>query len=401
MMLPRQPFVVLLLIITLIGLGNAYTGSVKGEEPNIQNRVRLVLPQVIYAVPGIEMNVYYDNVVLVLNTASYAFDVNCPKGVQLHERWSYMPEDKDVGEYPFALDVRDENNHLVASARSKVLVVPKDAGHGKEITVLCVGASWTDYSVYPQHLFDLFDREGNPKLTMIGSRGPDNKPPAGKIKHEGYSGWTAEAFATIWGPKSRLGYLKSGETGSPFLYQDADGKPKLDFAQYCKQFSEGKAPDFVTINLGPNETFSATDENIDGRIDTMLKYYDTLIEMFHRFDKNIKIGASLVPPPSVSQDGFRNYIGAGKQTRWQYRRNQHRIVERMLKHYGGRENEHIYLMPLYINLDCVSHYPTWVSPRNAQSPEKVTRVNNGTHPSPEGYRQFGDTIYCWMKACLN
>ena len=33
--------------------------------------------------------------------------------------------------------------------------------------------------------------------------------------------------------------------------------------------------------------------------------------------------------------------------------------------------------------------------------EQGSRLNNGVHPAAEGYRQIGDTLYCWLKAQLS
>src|SRR5262245_49261653 len=78
------------------------------------NKARLILPPVIYAVPGFEANLYFDNVILVLNRNDYAFDVICTKGIQLAERWTFTPEAADVGDYPLEVIVRDGNNSIVS-----------------------------------------------------------------------------------------------------------------------------------------------------------------------------------------------------------------------------------------------------------------------------------------------
>jgi lysophospholipase L1-like esterase len=372
--------------------------SQQARTQSMPGRVRLLLPPVIYAVPRIEANLYFDNVVLVLNRDNYAFEVICEKGNQLSERWTFTPEATDVGEYPIEVIVRDETNAVVARGRSKLRVVPFVEKVEGITSVLLVGASLTQYSIYPQQLLDLDKKDGYMLLRFIGSRGPNDAPPTGELRHEGYSGWTAEAFVTFHGPLSRSGYFKRPETGSPFVYETAPGKYQLDFARYCKEFNGGQGPDAITIQLMPNDVFTANDETIESRIDKMLGFYDTLITEFHRVRPDTRVGVILVAPPSQSQDGFRNYVGAGRQTRWQYRRNIHRALERVVDHYSGRENADIYLLPVYVNFDTEHHYPTWTANANARSSESVVRVYNGTHPSPEGYQQIADSIYCWLKA---
>jgi hypothetical protein len=361
----------------------------------IAGPVRLVLPPVIYARPGIEANLYFDNVVLALNSDDYAFDAICDKGMQLQERWTFTPTEKDVGEYPIEIAVHDESNAVVARDRSIVRVVPRTK-RTAPVTLLLVGASLTEYSIYPQDLLDLDSRDDTLELKLIGSRGREDGPPTGPLRHEGYSGWTAQAFITISGPNARTGYFK--QTGSPFIYEDEPGKLVLDFPRYCKQFNNGVGPDAITIHLIPNDVFTCTDDTIEKRVDGMIGYYDQLIESFHKARADTRVGVILTAPASKSQDGFRNYIGAGRQTRWQYRRNIHRAWERMIEHYGGRESEQIYLVPLYVNFDAVRGFPTWTAPANARSSQSMVRIYNGTHPSAPGYHQFADSIYCWLAA---
>lgn len=44
----------------------------------------------------------------------------------------------------------------------------------------------------------------------------------------------------------------------------------------------------------------------------MLGYYDQPVVMIHKVRQETKIGVFLINPPSVSQDGFRNYRGPGR-----------------------------------------------------------------------------------------
>jgi len=296
-----------------------------------------------------------------------------------------------VGKFPLRIDVRDGANRIVASADATVRVAPRSAGKGQGASLLIIGDSLTAASVYSKQVFDLCKRGGGPRLKMVGSSWRYKKP-KGELRHEGYGGWTAKAFATRYAKEARTGV----RGGSPFLYLDKDGKPRLDFARYCGEFNDGKGPDFVTILLGCNDTFSSTDESIDARIDDMFLHYDTLVKMIHGVRKDTKIGALLTVPPAASQDAFgANYTC--RQTRWQYKRNQYRVVQRMIQRYGGREAENIFLVPANVNLDCERNFPQRSAPWNARTRQKGVRLNNGVHPSGEGYLQIGDSIYCWLK----
>lgn len=360
-------------------------------EQKAQDPLRLILPEIIYAVPGMETNVYFDNVCLVLNPANYVFDVHCARGHLQNERWTFTPNEKEVGDYKFTLNVLDQNNQIVASKDSRLRVVPPDAGKEKATSILMIGDSLTHNSMYPKHVRDLSQKFQGPALKLIGSHNPKNE--AG-VQHEGYGGWTAVRFATHFKETARTGNYR--ERGSPFLYADQDGKPKLDFPRYCKEFNEGAAPDLVTIFLGPNDVYSATDETIDDKTDTMMNHLDILVKMIHDYSPQTKIGLMLPVPPAATQDAFGTTNGR-QQTRWQYKRNQHRVVERLNSHFGDKEKQQIYLVPTHLNLDCLHNYPAQSVPWNAQNPEKTVRQNNAVHPAASGYQQIGDSLLSWIK----
>jgi lysophospholipase L1-like esterase len=74
------------------------------------------------------------------------------------------------------------------------------------------------------------------------------------------------------------------------------------------------------------------------------------------------------------------------------------MVERLIARYRGQEEESIYLIPVYVNLDCVNGFPMRNYPTNGRMPVEEKRVYDGAHLSPDGYRQFGDAVYAWIKA---
>ncbi len=380
-----------LFVVTLGGFISAQDSP--KASPAAPSGIRLILPPVIYAVPGIESNLYFDNVCLVVNPKNYVFDVDAPRGQQQAERWTFLPAEKDVGDHSLKLTVRDQQNAIIATAATIVRVVAANAGADQPLSLLCIGDSLTHGSVYPQSIFDSCQNPGNPKLKLVGSHWVGAGP--GPIRHEGYGGWTALRFATHFAETARTG--EYSKRGSPFLYAQPTGTPKLDFKRYCADINEGQFPDRVTIFLGPNDIFSYQDDTIEAGIDQMLTHYDQLVEMIRISSPSTRIGVMLPVPPAGTQDAFGSNYTNG-QTRWQYKRNQHRLIEKMLERYGKRDAENIDLIPTHVNLDCDHNYPGGLAMANSRSTEKITRLNNGVHPNASGYQQIGDSVYCWLKA---
>lgn len=357
------------------------------------NTLRLILPPLIHAVPGIETNIYFDNICLAVNVRNYAFDVVCKKGRQQEERWTFSPADADVGDYPLSIDVRNEQNQIISQAQTIVRVVPANARDGQPISLLCIGDSLTHASVYPERILGLCTPAGNPKLELVGSHWIGETP--GPVRHEGYGGWTAQRFATHFTETARMGNYV--QRGSPFLYQQPGGKPKLDFLRYCQDVNQGKTPSHVTVFLGPNDIFSYDDTTIETGIDQILTYYDQLLEMVSSSSPETRVGVMLPVPPAATQDAFGSNYTSG-QTRWQYKRNQHRLVERMLDRYGKSDSDKIDLVPTYVGLDCVNNYPAEKVAANSRVTTLILRQNNGVHPAESGYAQIADSVYVWLKA---
>jgi len=380
-------------------ISSSFFGGVRAEDAakpvptSPPKGIRLILPPLVYAVPGVETNIYFDNVCLVMNPKNYAFDIDAARGSQFAERWAYTPTEKDVGDIGLKLSVRDSNNEIVGTASTIIRVVAPDAGADQPLSLLCIGDSLTHASIYPNGIYESCQKPGNPKLTFVGSHKARGE--TDPVRHEGYGGWTAHRFATLYTGTARTGEYQ--KRGSPFLYEQPDGTKKLDFVQYCKDVNEGKFPERVTIFLGCNDVFSAQDENLEARVTEILSYYDQLVAMIRTSSPATRIGVMLLVPAAATQDAFGLDYG-NYQTRWQYKRNQHRLVERMMEHYGQRESENIDLIPTHLNLDCVYNYPTTQVFANARSTEKVTRLGNSVHPNASGYQQIGDSVYGWLKA---
>ena len=119
--------------------GCCITGKCPLKETKCQVQkedVKLLLPDKIYAVPGVETNVYFENIVRVINPDNYIFEARAPKGRWDEKRWSFTPTDKDTGSFTLTINVIG-NQGLLASKKVTVVVSPRNAGAGKESERSC------------------------------------------------------------------------------------------------------------------------------------------------------------------------------------------------------------------------------------------------------------------------
>ena len=341
--------------------------------PPLQHR--LVLPDTVYAVEGVETNIYFDNVFLSVNSDSYVFDIDCRKGNNFKRKWSFTPTKKDVGIHPWTLRVIGENG-LVAKKTVRLCVAPADAGSGRKISLLMVGDSITEVTTFPAQVHALFAKAGNPELTMIGTRPAPVKK--GGMAHEGYAGWT-------WGH-----FLERG----PFV-KILNGKPELDVSGYLAGTHGGKAPDFITIQLGVNDIFGSDDFRIYSSLYGIEQNMDKLIAAFRKAAPDAVIGIGL-PTPCANQDGMGRVYRSG-QTKYQYTKNRLMLSDRIMRKYKNGTDKNIRIIPMYHNLDCGHNFPMQAYPVNAGNPEKQIMPKDGLHPAPAGGNQLGDTLYAWLK----
>ena len=368
----------IVIVVTALGMGSAQ------GAPGL----RMILPADVNAVVGHEISIYFDNIVLARDTKSLVFDVNCSKGRQDEERWRFTPVAGDVGDFALSISVLDAEMKPLAQGSATLHVTAADAGAGKDVSLMIVGDSLTHASVYPEELLNLCKGDNGPNLRLVGTFHPNPNQPPGVV-HEGYGGWAWRTFCTQWtdgdGPLAKSQFLRL-----------KDGKPVLDFQAYCDRVNGGKGPDYITVFLGCNDNFGANEQTIEASINDMFRWADMLLAEFKRVRPDTQIGILFPTPPAASQDAFGSNYLCG-QTRWQYVRNQHRVVERMTEKWGGKEIDGIFLVPSHINLDTVHNYPVSKEPANARSGETIARQINGVHPSAEGYWQIADSIYYWLK----
>ncbi len=341
--------------------------------------LKLTLPPTIYAVPGVTLGIYHDNMVLSENSSAYNFEYKCKIGNIEPRRWVIKPTDEDVGSHPIEVLVKDASGRILEKAKSNLRISPRNSEVTKTLRILIVGDSLTHATVYPNELARLLSVPGNPKPIFLGTHKPASALMG--VAHEGYGGWTWNNFLTKFDPETP-GAPNPRKTKSPFLFPSADGKEGVfDLNRYFLQHCKNQPPDVVLFLLGINDCFGANPENPDAHIKKVLDIADKLLAAFHKAAPDAILGVGLTTPPNSRQSAFSdNY--KDKYTRWGWKRIQHRLVQLMIERFSQREKDGIHLVPTELNLDPVDGYP----------------INNGVHPNSIGYSQISASFYGWIKA---
>jgi len=366
----KSPRILIQLILLLLLAVSPASAAEKTQS------LQLTLPPMFYAVPGVEMSIYFDNIVLTETPKNYRFEVDCEIGTVDQNRWSVTPTESNVGQYSLSVKVTDVDGANLGTANTVLQVSKQDAGANRDTCrLLIIGDSLTNATTYSNEIARLLSTPGNPKWQMLGTHKP--KSAAAGVAHEGYGGWTWQRFVSQYEPKPDGTNRKRS---SPFVYLGKDGKPGLDLPRYFKEECNDQKPDYVIIMLGINDCFSAKQDAIDEKIDGMFTQADILIKALQTAAPQAEVGICLTTPGNSRQEAFyANY--KDRYSRWGWKKIQHRLVQRQIEKFKGRENENLFIIPTELNLDIVDGYP----------------VNNGVHPNKVGYQQIGASIYAWLK----
>ena len=380
--------------------------------------LKMVLPEVIYAVPGIESNIYFENIVDSATIKAYAVEVKCAKGTHGNHRWFWTPTAKDAGK-TYDLEVRLFNDYgKVASAKAKVVVAKEPADRKQKFTLALLAASGVNCG-YPAHLLKVMRENGFVNYTPIGKHSGGGRPPVpGGLAHDGYGGFSWGCFLERWlytaeelpqaqneaereqmrllgvvnRPKSQAYRLRSP------LLKIVNGKKVLDIPGWLKQINQGKAPDYIVIQLGGNDMFSAMANTREKRLQLALKNARTLLAALRKHAPKAIIGVA-TNPCGCDQDGFGANYGSF-QSKYQYRRNIQSYNRALTAFVKELKDPGIRLIPLHQSIDPDGSYMKGNYFVHARSKKKVLRDRNALHPGQAGGAQLGDAIYCWLRKQL-
>lgn len=356
----------------------------------IPNRCRLVLPDLLEGLVGEELNLYFDNVVLASPGRPFQFAVRADRGRQQEDRWTWTPT--EPGTCELECRVYDAEDRLAGRQclRVRVRSLADEGARRPPIRLLAIGDSLTHTSAYTGELLSRFEAPGLPPFALVGTHRVEGQPEGNR--HEGYGGWRFQDFVEKW--EASPDPASPRRQRSPFLFDGPDG-PQLDVARYVREQLGGVPPTHVTVFLGPNDIFRATAETLDTEMETILRHAATLLAELRRALPDAVIGLLPPLPPATSQDAFGANYGCA-QTRRQYRLNQHRLVEALVRLYGNRAEEKLHVLPSWACFDTAHGYPVEEAPAHRRSTRIVARSANAVHPSRDGYLQLADVLFAWL-----
>lgn len=343
-------------------------------KASILDPVSILLPDVIVAVQGHELNIYNKNIIICESIDKYGIEYRTENDLiacshQYNDFISINPTTLTAtGNYALRVTVFDKLTYDVLASKTTTIKVIVDTPVSNK-RVIFIGDSLTEARVYPAEIQHNLSNGGIVSIgTITGNVVINNQTLT--INHEGRTGWSSNDYCT-----------KQTFNGATNAFWNPSTS-KFDFAYYMAN-NGFSGIDLVCLNLGTNSANPYL-------YDTIIDEIDEMIASIHTYDPNIQVLVSLIPP-SASQDGFGAAVTVGNGTTFSYDYYQRLIVEKYMENYMGENN--VDVAPVYVILDTKYDFPTVETTVSARNPTPVTRQSNQVHPSVYGYLHMADVYY--------
>jgi len=346
--------------------GSSYrnTGMILTNSKYTPNNVNFFLPDTLWAVDGIESNIYYKNCLLA-PWENYEYVMHGDVGKNYRNRYSLTPTSTYVDNV--GLEVMDWQRGKIDGGGC--VVVASDSGLTDTTKIMLIGDSLTDIVTYPEALNGL-----DTLLVFIGTQNTGND-----AQNEGYGGKTYSWFAT--------------DASSPFVNSGV-----IDFANYftTNGFDD---PEFVIIGLGTNDGLGEFLKTRDYLETNSLTYCDLLVDSLLAYNSAIKIGL-VAPIMAANQDAF-GYVYDTNYSAYCHKTNMHLFARMLYERYGeggSRKNSQVWIVPHYCTIDTDNDFPTTTVQLSARNSSTYDIQSNALHPASAGYEKMADCTYAWIKA---
>ncbi|MCS7073694.1 MAG: T9SS type A sorting domain-containing protein [Bacteroidia bacterium] len=331
--------------------------------------INFVLPNNLFAVQGHPLEVYFNNSLLSRKAKFYSYAVSTTFSGFSQDSFKvgFFPLATHVGQHPLKITVRNQSQTRIIAVDSSILFVsPQTTAAPDTMEIWLLGHSYYGQARCPDTVKKLLDLPGNSNYILQGR------------------------FTTLYGAKHEG---NSGQTWDWYINNSAsplrDGT-RLNVPNYYDNICNDTLPKYVAIFLDINDLApispSSTIAQIDAAIDFMYARAKILIDSIRKATPNVIIGICTTPPFNGRDTIFQIRYSPHPEymNRWRWRRIYHRLLERNLKLYDGRENEKFWIIPTHAYLDEMSDY--WGLP-----------IVDALHPTHKGYGRIGRSIYYWLK----
>lgn len=334
--------------------------SVKLNESKI-NETDLNLPLMVPVTTGQDQYIYFDS--LIKNRNIYNHEVTAIAKNMLDDH-AIINATSD-GEVTITFDSQTD-----ITVPYKVLP-EKISGN---YNLLTIGESTTEADAYMTGLRDYLADSGA-NITFMGSRTSS----INQIPMEAYSGWGAGTLRYVSEANDRKNEFYNPDT------------KVFDYDYYLAQHPEQHVPDICLINFGINPTNRYVDS---GQTTTQSQNIQFIISQIRAKNRDCKFIVGLTHYAAR----WSNYWADPSARREEILQG----VADLIDYFGNRENENIYLNPMFVSLD-----PRWDMQyeevnTNRNSEHKSYHGLDNHHPSSIGYKNNAySTVNAIKYAILN
>jgi hypothetical protein len=412
---------------------------------------RITIPATIYAAVGVELNLYYDALVLPIDRGLQSplntqVEIICAKGDLFERKFTFTPVSGDVGTYSMVINVYNCNKTILQTKTVSLIVVAATAPSAVKYGVM-VGDSLTNNGPITSTIQTWFAALGSNLPIFVGFKGTS---PA---NHEGYPGWTFALFTsgtaqyykfqvsgvtsvvypavysnngsqfTVIRTKTAAGsgYIEcsrtsgtnaplasgtltkvSGSGDATITYSSYamnaqnpfwnTGTGLMDIANYRSEMGMGATLlDFVTIQLGVNDCGGAV--KTEAAILTIIAKAKLLIDAFLADNAACKIIVELPTIDGNTKGGWGTNYGA-TDSKEAYQTNLWRFRELVISNFDvGAYNANVSVGIAGLGIDRYYGYELDSVAISARDSSTELIHINAAHPITSGYEQIGDSIY--------
>ena len=424
--------------------GKAIELMLNGEAANIS----ISLPDKLIAVVGDTLQLFYRGMVAVKNPYNYDIYITCNKGNAYPRYFQYLPTTGDIGTTTFTLEVRDSANNILATKMCNLVTVRAVQAPSIVIKILALGDSLTYDGIWAAEAQRrIVGSGGSPTALGLSNIAFVGRKQENGIGFEGNGGWNWDSYSTAGSAvayrfnvtgvttaptiystytnngqtftvqeiniTSGLGYIRCLATGAPqssgtltkatgngdsalsfsSIVQDVanpfwnQSTGQLDFGSYVNNYCGGSLH-AIYVMLTWNVGQPLTDFTV------MVNSAKVLFNHIHSVYPSLKIKIMGIPLPSLN--GGLGLYGTGFSYAWQL--GMIKTCLGMNKAYQDFANESSYSSYVeFINtssqMDAENNMYQADTPVNTRSVLTEKLGTNGLHPTNDGLRQIGDTVF--------